>query len=158
LRAGSLDARSYSTLPYHSHQRFAVVPSDRGQRDNACLSSRPGRTTTTTTTTKRRQTMNRPAHKGNRTGKKHERVNRLHRLSDHWLSERSAVLLATVECLRRGGAEGCGCCGGQTDEKSPSESEEKPEVRYSMAHGLGEQGQKSDERSAGRWGRRKGSK
>jgi hypothetical protein len=81
------------------------------------------------------QTMNQPAHKGDPSKRENERVNRLYRLSDHWLSDRISVLLATVECLRRGGVEGCGCCGDQTDEKSASESEEKPEVRYSMAHG-----------------------
>jgi len=82
----------------------------------------------------RHQTMNQPAHKGPQLKRENERVNRLHRLSDHWLSDRTSVLLATVECLRRG-AEGCGCCGGETDEKGPGESEDNPEVRYSMAHG-----------------------
>jgi hypothetical protein len=81
------------------------------------------------------QTMNQPAHKRPDTSKReNERVNRLHRLSDHWLSDMISVLLATVECVGRG-AEGCGCCGGQTDEEGPSEREENPEVRYSMAHG-----------------------
>jgi hypothetical protein len=81
------------------------------------------------------QTMNQPAHKGDPSKRENKRVNRLHRLSDHWLGDRISVLLATIECLRRGGAEGCGCCGGETDKKRASESEEKPEVRYSMAHG-----------------------
>lgn len=69
---------------------------------------------------------------GNR--KTNERVNRLHRLSDHWLSDRIAVLLATVQRLRRGGPKWCGCCGGEKTEKDARESEEKAEVRYSMAH------------------------
>lgn len=130
---GRLGTSNYSTLPYYLYQRFAVFPSDRAQRDSACLGNRPGRTTTTTTTTtpdnESASTQGGPIEREN------ERVNRLHSLSDHWLSDRISVLLATVECLRRGGVEGCGCCGDQTDEKSASESEEKPEVRYSMAHG-----------------------
>jgi hypothetical protein len=81
----------------------------------------------------RHQTTNQPSTQGNR--KTNERVNRLHRLSDHWPSDRISVLLATVECLCRGGAEGCGCRGGQETEKSPRESEEEAEVRCSMAHG-----------------------
>ena len=84
------------------------------------------------------QTMNQHTKGRKQLEKNDERVNNLHRLRDHCVSDWFSVLLATVECLRRG-AEGCWCwCSRDQTEKVPSESEEKPKVRYSMTHLLGE--------------------
>ena len=134
--AGSLVTRNYGTVLYHLYQRFAVFPSDRGQRVNACLGNRPRRTARTRTKTPDNESAHTKGRK--QLEKNDERVNNLHRLRDHCVSDWFSVLLATVECLRRG-AEGCWCwCSRDQTEKGPSESEEKPKVRYSMTHLSGE--------------------